>query len=176
MWYLISTWNRRGDSMTVWYAFDEPRLRRWLRCRRQRLVRWRNERASRRRLPDQAVGQLVIDSLGPVAERHGLVPARPQHSDDVIWCTAAAAVAFVGDDRRDEPDDPAWCVDLWVHVDQRRRTIAVDIEGRGLHEHLTGSSHWNSSDPVPLAETLDEALALVAVRIDHWFDAIIVGP
>ncbi len=121
------------------------------------------------------MGHLVIDTIGPVAERHGLAAARLQHSDDVIWCTAAADVAFVDGDRSDELDDPALCVDLWVYVDQRRRTIAVDIEGRGLHEHLTGSSHWNPADPVPLAEVLDESLSLVAVRIDLWFDAIIVG-
>jgi len=114
----------------------------------------------------------VIDAIGQVAARHGLAAASPPDSDDVVWCTTTDDVSLVDDERCDS-SDPAPCVDLWVHVDQRRREIAVDFEGRGLHEHLTGTTHWDGADPFPLAGDLDRSLALLAGHIDRWFGAII---
>ncbi|MDJ0768435.1 MAG: hypothetical protein QNJ12_06555 [Ilumatobacter sp.] len=176
MWRLISTWDRDdGSTTTLWYTSNERSFRRRLGLRRRgwQAVRPRRS-APGRRAPSEPVAERVIAALGPTIERHGITPAAPQEGDSVVWCSPSSSLLFVDDDPADAigPHD---CTDLWVHVDQTRETIAVDLETHGLAEHVTGRSHWDGPLVVELAHDLDASLALIAGYIDGLCDAVIVA-
>jgi hypothetical protein len=61
-----------------------------------------------------------------------------------------------------------------VHLDRSGRTIAVDLEGHGLAEHVTGRTHWDGPIAVDLADDLDDALAALAELLGLLCDAVIV--
>jgi hypothetical protein len=171
VWQLISTWDRQDGSVTRMYVRASSPSR-WIRERAASIRRGRRERERRR---DEelglSVGRGIIATAGPIAERHGLTPADPQVGDSVIWCSPAVEVRLHD---RDDADDPHACVDLWVDVDRRRRVIAVDLEGNGLAEFVSGRSHWDGPIEIDLANDLSESLTIVAEHLDRMCDAVIV--
>lgn len=178
MWQLISTWQRTDGSVTSMYNRAEPPPIRWMRSLRVRSAYARTERERRRRrLEGSTVGNQVITALGPTIERHGVTAASPQLDDSVVWCSAASDVQLIerpGDGIDADEHDPGRCVDLWVHVDQAARTVAVDFEGNGLAEFVTGRRHFDGPLEVELADSLDDALAILATHVDRLCDAVIV--
>jgi hypothetical protein len=173
VWRLISSWDRNDGSVT-WFSSSEPRMRRWVRHQRRRLALFRADRKRRRRTPTgPGTSGRVVAALGPTIERHGISPAHPQQGDDTVWCSPAAAVGAVGQD--DEyRGDPRACTDLWVYVDPAAQTIAVDLEGHGLAEFVTGRRHWDGPIAIDLADDLDASLEIVAGHVDRLCDAVIV--
>jgi hypothetical protein len=162
MWRLISTWDRADGTATRMYL--------WSTARRPPRTLTRSSRTDRTDRPiGTDLGTHAATVLDPVVVAHGIdAPPQPQ-GDSVVWCSSARVI-----DRDDNPGDPGWCTDLWVHIDRSGRTIAVDLEGHGLAEHVTGRTHWDGPIAVDLADDLDDALAALAELLGLLCDAVIV--
>lgn len=154
MWRLISTWDRTGGSTSRTYRWtdgaDPPAAI---------ASPFRPERTYP--TVESGLGVRAAAAFTPIVASHGIDELPQPQGDSVVWCSSARVVGS------DDGGDPAWCTDIWVHVDQSARTIAVDVEGHGLAEHVTGRTHWDGPVLVDLASDLDEALAVLAGHLDR---------
>ncbi len=94
--------------------------------------------------------------------------------DSVIWCTSTDELRTTGQDPSAH-DAPYTCTDLNVYVDRANRTVAVDFDGHGLAEFITGRSHWDGPIAVDLSDDLDVALGRVATHLDRLCESVIIA-
>lgn len=162
MWRLVSTWDRDDGSvsrMSTWSRHGRP----------PRAVTRPIRREPHHPPVGVDLGARAAVALSPVVVSHAITQRPQPQGDSVVWCSQARTIDQDADD-----GDPGWCTDLWVYLDQRARTIAVSLEGHGLAEHVTGRSHWNVPIVVDLAEDLDDALSMIASRLDALCGDVLV--
>lgn len=118
---------------------------------------------------------VIIRILEPILSRHGIPPATPgQLGCAAVWCSPVQQIQVQGQDIQ---DPVGGCTDLWVQVNPETTTISLHFEGIDLLQHVRGEgSAFDHPQPLPLATSPEESLALVAGHLDSLCSAVVLRP